>query len=1312
MKNLFKPILLLITLYVFVADIEVKASHIMGGEMTYEYIGFNSITGMEQYRICVFFYRDDRGINCPGSVPIRIYEDDDGNPLNFVNLPQIAGSPITITQSGSIWPPTIPAQCIPPLTPLPYAVELCEYCAIIELPPSLKGYHITTGNCCRNSDLENLVPNSGTWYAFIPPTYYQNSSPSFTDIATPFLCLCDTTTVFNTATDVDGDLLIFSFSNPLNQAPGANIVIPLDTALYVPPFNIEYPFGPNGYIDINASTGLTTFMACDPGLCTPECLYVVAVEVREYRNGILIGIIKREIQFVVITCPPQAPPNPVQVGGCGQNVYNIEEGDSLCFCVEGIDPDGDSVFIASNGFIFDSLIVNPPATLPDVQGDSIASTTFCWKTSCGQASAVPYLFNVALSDNGCPPKATNIVYTINVLPYQGISQILGIDTLCANETANYTVDALAGGSLYSWDIVGGTILTDSTSNTVTVQWADTTGGLLSVSEITGCNNDTIRLAVKLNIVPADAGINEVICLGDSIQLSASGGLAYAWSYDSTLSDTGIADPWAKPVVTTTYTVFVTDSIGCIGLDFVIIFVNPPININANNIGICLGDSAVLTVTDSVGYTYWWMVNLPPLDTILTDTTSGGGIDSSSITVNPSDTTDYYITAFNGACYNTDTITVNVNVPALGPNTAICFGDTTTLNASGGNFFSWYSSTTLSDTSIAAPLAYPDTTTTYTVIIGTVGGGCFDTLDVTLTVNLLPEADAQGDVKICFGDSIQLLGTGAGTGGAYNWSPCVFLDNCTIATPVAFPDSNTEFILTVTDSNGCIDSDSMVLTVNPVLTITVNPASICEGDSAVLTITGAQFYTWKICGDTNTISTDSTITVSPPDTAYYCVTASDGLCARDTTVTVNVNTMPTAEAGVNDSICKFDSTALSASGGTTFTWSPVTGLSCTNCSDPIANPLATTTYYVTVGLGNNCFDFDSVTIVVFGGLSSSINGSTDAVDSVTCNGICDGSALVDAIGSDEPFTYSWDNGETTPLVDSLCSGVYTVTVTDTNNCSSASTITFFEKIKLTASIINITNIPCFGGDTGSASIVVSGGNPQYSYQWKDLSGAIIDITSTVSDFKAGIYFVTVTDSLGCFVQDSIEITQPAAPLSDTNSSTYASCTGAEDGSITVKVNGGTKPYNYFLYPFSVQTDTNTITIGKLMAGMYIDTVRDANGCMIIDTVWVDVDPLGECHVWVPNAFTPDGDGMNDILYVRGRNIVKVKFTIYNRWGEKVFEYESNNPPTGGQDGSIVGEGWDGKKKGKKLNSAVFFYYLDVKFTNENEKFLKGDVTLIR
>jgi len=162
-------------------------------------------------------------------------------------------------------------------------------------------------------------------------------------------------------------------------------------------------------------------------------------------------------------------------------------------------------------------------------------------------------------------------------------------------------------------------------------------------------------------------------------------------------------------------------------------------------------------------------------------------------------------------------------------------------------------------------------------------------------------------------------------------------------------------------------------------------------------------------------------------------------------------------------------------------------------------------------------------------------------------------------------------------------------------------------------------------------------------------------------------------------------------------TGESCSGLNDGLAWVEIGGGTLPYS-ILWSNSETTDT----IFMLAPGVWTATVNDMNGCGW--TRQVDVDPSSDLcfipHVWVPNIFSPNSDGQNDILFVRGEGVSTLSFVIYDRWGEKIFETTTTD------------NGWDGFFKGEKANPGVYVYYLNATFVDGSQSVVDGNITLVR
>jgi len=256
-----------------------------------------------------------------------------------------------------------------------------------------------------------------------------------------------------------------------------------------------------------------------------------------------------------------------------------------------------------------------------------------------------------------------------------------------------------------------------------------------------------------------------------------------------------------------------------------------------NVFLCAGDSATLNATG--GSIYSWTPSAG-----LSDTSTSNPV------AQPAVTTLYTVTVTDtNGCVDSDTVRVTVAATIIadaGPDTSICFGDSIQLLASGGNNYAWTPpSTGISDTSIADPFASPGSTITYHVTV--TSGSCSETDSVMITVHSLPTANAGIDDTICLGDSVTIGGspTATGTGGyEFSWTPAATLNDSTLANPIATPTVTTTYIVIVTDTNGCQNTLSIIITVldSVIATVTADTA-ICQGDSIQLTASGGATYSW-------------------------------------------------------------------------------------------------------------------------------------------------------------------------------------------------------------------------------------------------------------------------------------------------------------------------------------------------------------------------------------------------------------------------------------------------------------------------------------
>ena len=309
-----------------------------------------------------------------------------------------------------------------------------------------------------------------------------------------------------------------------------------------------------------------------------------------------------------------------------------------------------------------------------------------------------------------------------------------------------------------------------------------------------------------------------------------------WTPADSLSATTTADPFAWPTDSSSYVVTGADAIGCVFSDTVNVFVNPlPVADAGVDAWICPGDNIQLGASGGVAYTWSPSTglsnpNIADPTTTLTDTVIY------SVEVVSSD-----------GCINYDTVTVFVNqtVPTqAGNDTLICFGDSITIGGSptavNGTSFQWSPAALVSDASIANPTVSPSVPTMFYVL--TSNDTCTGLDSIFVDIHPNANVSAGADQQICIGDTAQLNASG---GISYLWTPTSTLSNDSIFNPEAFPIDTTDYIVTVTDANACIGTDTVTVVVNPLPSVDAgNDIDLCIGDSIQLNATGGVRYSWS------------------------------------------------------------------------------------------------------------------------------------------------------------------------------------------------------------------------------------------------------------------------------------------------------------------------------------------------------------------------------------------------------------------------------------------------------------------------------------
>jgi PKD repeat protein len=806
--------------------------------------------------------------------------------------------------------------------------------------------------------------------------------------------------------------------------------------------------------------------------------------------------------------------------------------------------------------------------------------TYSWSPSGSTSNQAQNLtagnHTVTVTDaNGCQ---NNFTVTITQ-PTQLTATLTPTSPTCYGYANGGVSAAVAGGTApYSYLWMPGNYTTQNVSNlvagTYTVFISDTNGCLYT-------NSVVVTNPAQIVLVTSSQNASCGLPNGEAYVTITSGGVSpftYLWSPTGGTADTAIG------LYSGIYVVVVTDANGCTASAVgtindaaapVILF-SSSINVtcNAGSDG-----SASVTLLGGVGpFTYLWS---PSGDTLPSATGLSAGT--------------HYITVTGSNGCSSSASTIITEPTALSATVATtpvsCFSGsngTATISAFGGtpNYtFTWLSSGT-TGSSIANLSAGLDS------VRVTDDNGCI--LVTYFTVNQ-PNAALNSILSStpvsCFGGfngTVSAVSSGGTPPYSYNWMP----GNLSGASLSNLPAGT--YTVTVTDIKSCPFAASVTVTEPTIISLITSSINAncgqADGQATVVASggTGTYSYSWSPFGGTNSTATGLVA-------GNYSVTVTDSNgCSSIGTVTVNDTPGPVASIFSTTNVSCYggsDGTAtVGVSGGTspfTYLWSPLGGTGAT------ATNLSVGFYTVVVTDSNGCQSTPTLTPLI---TQPNPILATVSTTNVSCFGGNDGTATINAFGGTPSYTFTWlTTGATGSSISNLSAGLDSVRVTDDNGCISIFPYTITQPAVLTANIISSTNVSCFGGSNGTATVSVAGGTPFYSYQWLPTGGN----NATATGLSAGNYTVNITDSKGCLTSTNIIITEPAIALSATSSTSPNSCFGGSNGTATVTPSGGTPNYFYSWSPIGGTSQTAT----GLPIGNYVVTVTDLNNCTTYTSVTI-------------------------------------------------------------------------------------------------------------
>lgn len=719
--------------------------------MSYRYIG-KTASGDLEYEFTVKVFRDC-GTQSPGQndglINISVFNNADNS--RYARF--IASMSRTYTLRKSEFSP-----CIVPVPDVCYVV--LEYKGQVTLKPSAAGYSAAFQRCCRINGIVNVTQPSNnlgnTYFIKLPgtaidSTNVQNSSPIFVEKDTAVVCFNSNFQLDYSASDPDGDSLVYEFAPALS---GASTTLPnpvdadpppYNSLPYVNPYSLENPFGTG--VKLDAATGIIT--GTSPS-ATGE--YVLAVLIKEYRGNKLIAETRKELHVNVANCSVPDADLPQEIINCDSFAVQFENR---------------SFSAAINSYYWDFGAPTVPGNITD-----LTRPTFVYADTGTYTAKLVVNRGQACSDSA----------QVKVKIYPGFKPGFIADGSCFSNPFQFRDTSYTRyGTINSWRWdFGVTAMTNDTSllkNPIfTYPNPGTYPVTLSATNTKGCaktiNVPVLVLDRPLLTLPFK---DTLICSIDSLRLRATGTGIFSWTPSTgRIINAATASPIVFPLRTTTYTVQLNDR-GCIATDSVKVNVLDFISVDAGrDTTICLTDSVTLRpVTEGLSFRWTPAASL-----------NNAGIKNPKAA--PSGTTTYTVIANLGKCQDTDSVkitTVPYPQSIVGPDTSICFGTSAILRGiSNGNLPQWSPTTWVSNPNALITEVKPLQTTTYSLLVFD-NKGCpkpgIDTIRVTVIPNV--NVFAGNDTSVVFGQPLQFSSTSNVTSNT--WSPATGLSSSNMLNPV-------------------------------------------------------------------------------------------------------------------------------------------------------------------------------------------------------------------------------------------------------------------------------------------------------------------------------------------------------------------------------------------------------------------------------------------------------------------------------------------------------------------------------------------------
>ncbi len=985
------------------------------------------------------------------------------------------------------------------------------------------------------------------------------------------------------------------------------------------------------------------------------------------------------------TNPPQNTPVATDLPS-GTYTITITDGGG-CSEITSIDitePDELTVNLTSTN----ALCAGENGTINSSVAGGTGTYTYSWDNGMNTPDISPtagtYILTVT-DNNGCTATAQTTLTAPAAFSFTATPS----DALC-NGSDDGTITIIASGGIapYQYSIDGGT--TFQTNNIF--ENLPTGAYSLIVNDANNCSDNQELMIGEADAITLMSSNTAASCNGGTdgtATITANNGTTpYTYLWDSNASNQN--GPTAVGLALGTYIVTVTDANSCQATGQVDVPELSSLEFTTNIIPLnCFGDTdATASVEITSGtqpYTYLW--NTTPVQTTPTAIDLAGGIYTVTITDG-------------GGCSEVVSLDIaepdELTIDLLTPTNALCAGmegtiSSTVFGGTGSYIYTWDNGMNTADISAIAG--------SYTLTV-TDANGCTATAQSSITEPAAISLTATPTDILCNGNNDATISLSA-SGGTSNYT--YSLDNINFQNNNIFENlAAGTYTVYVNDDNNCTANQELIINEPDALTLILDSTTeSCEGDNGTATVTasngtGNYTYAWSDGQNTPTATTlnAGTYTVTVTD-ANGCEIMESIEVISEADIQIGVTVTNVSCFGAGDGEASVIAEGIEP---ITYQWNANAG----NQTTPTASNLNAGTYQVIITDANGCMKAEEVIITQPAPISLELTG-----EDILCNGTATGTASVAAAGGTGSYFYQWDdtNMQQSTQINELTAGTYTVTVTDDNACQMIDSLIINEPTESVSVTGAGSTLDCFGDTNGTISLNAGGGTPPYLYS---IDNENFTQGNIFIGLPGGEYTVYATDFTGeCTAQGTVTIVEPPELTVDAGEDIQL----IFGDSITLEaVPSDSADYIYTWSSFSPElnlscTDCPTPQARPLNQIMYTVTIENENGCIATDDIRVFINK--EQPVFVANAFTPNADGFNDVLYVQGGAAAErvVVFQIFDPWGELVFENRDtamNNKETG----------WDGSYRGQEMGSAVFVWYAEVRFVDGSVLPYKGHTTLIR